>query len=290
MKSFYSVLLISLLVFTVTPTAAKAPVWKVSKGDDYVYLGGTIHLLSKSDYPLPEAFETAYNNADEIVLEVDTVALAAPEVQERVLNAMSYQDHRSLSNVLARETYSQLDQLLKSKGLPIAVFDRFTPAAAMMTLTQYELQKLGLIVSEGVDAHFGARAIEDKKESFFLESFEQQLDFFEIMNQLEPNLVIKSGIKDIERLDNFWNDLLNAWRNGDLAQLERIGIVEMKRDFPSIYQTILVNRNDNWLKQIDTMMGDEDKEFILVGALHMAGKEGLIQRLQVAGYTVSQLD
>jgi uncharacterized protein YbaP (TraB family) len=283
-------LLLTLSLTSMTVAVAKSPVWKVSKGDDFLYLGGTIHVLSKNDYPLPQAFETAYKNVDDIVLETDATALAAPEVQGRILNAMSFQDHRALSNVLDRDTYSQLDQLLKSKGIPIAVFDKFTPAGAIMALTQFELQKLGLIGGDGVDAHFGGRAIRDQKESLFLESFEQQLGFIQSMNQLEPNLLIKSGIKDIETLETSWAELLSAWRSGDLDKLEKIGIVEMKRDFPTLYQTILVKRNDHWLGEIEAMMLSEDKEFILVGALHMAGPDGLITRLKADGYTVKQLD
>lgn len=282
-------LALALITFSMT-LFAKAPVWKVSKGDDFLYLGGTIHVLSKDDYPLPEAFELAYKDTDDIVLETDTVALTAPEVQGQILNAMSYQDHRGLSNVLDREVYSQLDTLLKSKGLPIAVFDSFTPAGAVMALTQFELQRLGLIGVEGVDAHFGGRAISDNKESIFLESFEEQLGFIESMNQLDPNLLIKSGIRDLQQIESMWGELLSAWRSGDLEQLETIGIDEMKRDFPSLYQTILVKRNDNWLKEVKAMMLTQDKEFILVGALHMAGDDGLIKRLKAQGYKVSQLD
>jgi uncharacterized protein YbaP (TraB family) len=156
----------------ISSAIAKAPVWKVTKGTDYLYLGGTIHVLSENDYPLPDAFDTAYNKADDIVLETDAGALVSPEIQARVLTAMSYQDNRTLSKVLDPDTYKQLDLLLKSKGFPTAAFDSFTPLGAMMALTQFELQKLGLIGAKGVDAHFGERAVRDKKESLFLESFE----------------------------------------------------------------------------------------------------------------------
>lgn len=269
---------------------AKAPVWKVSKDGGVLFLGGTIHVLSENDYPLPKAFELAYENADDLVFETDLAALQAAEVQEQLLNAMSYQDHRALSNVLDRDIYNQLDQLLKSKGLPIAVFDSFTPAGAMMTITQYELQKRGLIGTEGVDAHFGKRASTDNKDSLFLETFEEQLGFLQSMNRLDPNLLVKSGIKDLNNLEAFWTEMLNAWRTGDLQQLEKIGITEMKRDFPSLYQTILVKRNNDWFDEIEQMILSEDKEFILVGALHMAGEEGLINQLLEAGYQITQLD
>ena len=35
-------------------------VWKAQKDGNTVYLGGTIHVLSKGDYPLPDAFDQAY--------------------------------------------------------------------------------------------------------------------------------------------------------------------------------------------------------------------------------------
>jgi len=291
MKKISTRLLALLMTLLFTSLAiAKAPVWKVSKAEEYLYLGGTIHLLSEDDYPLPTGFDTAYENTDNIVLETNLAALEAPEVQGRLLNAMSYQDHRGLSNVLDRDVYDQLDALLKSKGIPVAVFDRFTPAGAMMALTQYELQRLGLIGDDGVDIYFSKQAIKDGKEASFLESFEEQLGFIKSMNQLEPNKVIKSGLKDIAQLESTWSDLLNAWKTGDLMTLEELAIRDMKRDFPNMYQTVLVKRNEAWLEEIKAMMLTKDKEFVLVGALHMAGEEGLVNRLKAVGYIVKQLD
>ncbi len=288
----FSIRLLALLVlfFFSSLTIAKAPVWKVSKGDQYLYLGGTIHLLSENDYPLPAGFDTAYDNTDKIVLETDLAALEAPEVQGQLLNAMSYQDHRGLSNVLDRDVYDQLDTLLKSKGIPIAVFDRFTPAGAIMALTQFELQRLNLIGDDGVDIYFSKQAIRDGKKASFLESFEEQLGFIKSMNQLDPNQVIKSGLKDITQLESAWSELLSAWKTGNLVALEELAIRDMKRDFPNMYQTVLVKRNKAWLEEIEAMMLTKDKEFVLVGALHMAGEEGLVNRLKAVGFIVKQLD
>jgi len=269
---------------------AKSPVWKASKGDDFIYLGGTIHLLSERDYPLPEAFQTAYSRTDNVVLEVDVQGMEAPELQQKLLNAISYQDHRALSNVLDREVYSQLDELLQARNLPIAVFDKFTPAGAIMSITQFELQRLGLVGEEGVDLHFAKRASQDGKVALHLETVDEQLSFIQSMNQLEPNAVIKSGIEEIESIKEVWKDLLSAWRSGDLAKLEELGIDEMQEQFPNLYQTMLANRNRAWLKDIDRLMNNQEKEFILVGALHMAGEDGLIAELKSMGFKVEQLD
>ena len=50
---------------------AESPVWKVTNGEEHLYLGGTIHLLGQSDYPLPAGFEHAYRAAEKIVFETD---------------------------------------------------------------------------------------------------------------------------------------------------------------------------------------------------------------------------
>ncbi len=52
-----SILLCLLLSFQVF---AQTSLWKVSNADSILYLGGTIHLLSPDDYPLPEEFLMAY--------------------------------------------------------------------------------------------------------------------------------------------------------------------------------------------------------------------------------------
>ena len=35
-------------------------VWKVTKGEDTVYVGGTIHILPITEFPLPSQFMKAY--------------------------------------------------------------------------------------------------------------------------------------------------------------------------------------------------------------------------------------
>jgi uncharacterized protein len=50
-----------------TSALAETSVWKVTKGDNYLYLGGTLHLLPESAFPLPAELEQAYNDSDHLV-------------------------------------------------------------------------------------------------------------------------------------------------------------------------------------------------------------------------------
>ena len=80
-----------------------------------------------------------------------------------------------------------------------------------------------------------------------------------------------------------------AWRNGDPQALVDLAITPLIKDFPDIYQSLLVQRNNNWLPQIEAMFSNQQTELILVGTLHLVGKDGLLQRLEAAGYKISQL-
>lgn len=48
-----------------------APVWQVTQGNNTFYLGGTIHVLSQEDYPLPASFELAYGASEMLFFETD---------------------------------------------------------------------------------------------------------------------------------------------------------------------------------------------------------------------------
>jgi len=66
-------LLLSLVsLLGIMPTiSADSSVWKITSGENTVYLGGTVHLLRPSDYPLPEEYEQAYQESAVLVFETD---------------------------------------------------------------------------------------------------------------------------------------------------------------------------------------------------------------------------
>ena len=285
-----SILASSILVFS-SAAQANSSVWKVSNGEHHLFLGGTIHLLSKNDYPLPEAFETAYAQAEDIWFETDASALTSEKVQSKMFKVLMYQDERTLSSVLSEQTHHELSELLEDRGLSVAAFNKMTPAGAMFTLTGIELTRLGLIdQTAGVDLHFDQRAQKDKKDRLFLESVDEQLAFMQGINDLDPNRLIKSTIDQIDSTEQSWKELLTAWRNGDMQLMQTAGIAPMKADYLKIYNMLLVHRNRDWFTDIEKMLNSKEVELVLVGALHMAGEEGLLSSLKSAGYDVEQLD
>jgi len=282
---------VALVMLSMSVATAKAPVWKISSGENYLFLGGTIHLLSKNDYPLPKAFETAYSEAEDVWFETDAALLSSAETQVKMLNVMMYQDTRSLSTVLSRTTYDALAELMEERQLPLAAFEKFTPAGLMFTLTALELKRLGLIdETAGVDLHFEQRAKQDGKDRLHLELVDEQLAFMRRINELDPNKLIGSTLAEISNTSKTWEALLKAWRTGDMALMDKVGIAQMESEYPDIYNFLLVGRNKDWLTDLQKMIKTKEVEFVLVGALHMAGDDGLLALLAEEGYEIEQME
>ncbi len=63
----------------------------------------------------------------------------------------------------------------------------------------------------------------------------------------------------------------------------------MQQDFPKLYHSLLVNRNNAWLPNIEHLLQTSELELVLIGALHLVGKEGLVAQLTALGYQVELL-
>ncbi len=76
---------------------------------------------------------------------------------------------------------------------------------------------------------------------------------------------------------------------GVATTLSEIGIAPFRNEFPAIHQALLVDRNNAWMPQIEAMLKTSEVEFVLVGALHLAGDDGLLSQLSARGYKVRKL-
>lgn len=273
---------------TLADTVSKSPVWKISHEQNTVYIGGTIHALAPSDYPLPTAFNTAYNDADILVLETDIAKMQSPEAQALLSKVMLYSNGMTLQKILSPEVYKELSQFLASRGGDITRVAQFKPGMLSIILTLEELKRLNQL-GQGVDDYFDKRAQADNKTRLFFEVIEQQLNFLANMGEGQEDRFIQYSIRELANLPVAMKQLKTAWRSGDNAALEKVGISDWQHDFPRIYQTLLVRRNNAWIPQIEAMLNTAPTEAVFVGALHLVGKDGLLQQLRQRGYTVEQL-
>lgn len=276
-------------VFCVASAQAETSVWQLTNGEQHLYIAGTVHLLPPEQFPLPDEFATAYQAAAVLAFETDIRELETAEGMQLLMQHARYQDGRSLNNVLSAATYQQLAQFAKSQGVDLAPLNSFKPDFVMLTLMQVALQKAGM-AGEGVDSHFLQRAIADAKPLLFLETVEQQLSMLLNISDTNENVFVQQNLEQLSELEAQLTEIIRAWRAGDTATLSKLAMAFT--DTPQgqqFYDTLLVQRNKSWLPQIEKMLATPEVELVLVGALHLAGENNLLQLLQQKGYKLTQL-
>ncbi|MCP4490226.1 MAG: TraB/GumN family protein [Gammaproteobacteria bacterium] len=266
---------------------AETSVWKVSKGNRHLYLGGTVHILARDDYPLPPPFARAYHLSHRLVFETDMQMLQSAEFQQVMLERLSYRGGRTLKDVLSAQTYQKLEDYCASHNIPVASIHGFRPGMAATALLWVELERLGL-AGDGVDTFFSNKAMEDQKKQGKLETAEEQLDFLASMGHGEEDQMIEYTLSDIDKLPTLMTSIKSAWRSGDMQALEKIGISPYIEEFPEAMDMLLGNRNRAWLPKVEAMLMTAEVELVLVGALHLAGEQGLLVQLEKRGYKLEQ--
>lgn len=275
------------IALCVSMAASAAPVYKVTKDNDTVYIGGTIHILSATDYPLQPEFDEAYGAADEVYFETNMGILEDPSFQMQIVPYLTYQDGRNLKTGLKPETFERLDTYMASKGLPIQQFLPLNPTGVMLTLTVMENQVQGF-TAQGVDAFFFKKSTADSKTIGWFESPEEQLEVIGSFSNEDPDGMIDYMLEELARGREVIATLHDSWRVGDMEKLAETGLDSFE-GYEGLYNSLIKNRNDAWMKQIEPMFGDEGTELILVGALHLPGPDGLLTQLEKKGYTVEKL-
>ena len=275
-------LLLSLLL--ALPLHAQTSLYEVSKGEHKLYLGGTIHLLRHRDYPLPAEFEQAYQQAQKLVLETDIQQANSAEFGARLAQAMMYTDGGSLAKSLSPELWAQLQAYAKQRQFPLAQVTMFKPLFVSLMLTVTEAQRLGM--GDGVDMHFDRKARADNKALGQLESADQVVAYMKQMTEVDGDAVMRSTLRDLHNMEAMMDSMINHWRQGKLAALDQELAGNMRHEMPEVYQVLVVQRNQAWLPQITALLQTPERELVLVGALHLSGKQGLIAQLKRQGYRV----
>ena len=77
--------------------------------------------------------------------------------------------------------------------------------------------------------------------------------------------------------------LAAAWRDGQLETLSE-GLLADFDDFPGLYETLVKNRNAAWVEAARALSGRWRRYLVVVGALHLVGRDNVIDMLKARGH------
>ena len=108
------------------------------------------------------------------------------------------------------------------------------------------------------------------------------------MTMTEQDRLLAESLKDVDKEQASVRKLTDAWKSGDAAGVERIVLDDVKDD-QLMYERLLVNRNRTWLPKLDALLTRNRRAFVVVGAAHLVGPDGLLAMFRAKGYKVDQL-
>jgi uncharacterized protein YbaP (TraB family) len=150
-----------------------------------------------------------------------------------------------------------------------------------------EYQSRGF-VAQGVDKFFFDRALADEKEISWFETPEEQLAILDGFDNDDPDGAVNQVLDEVLSSDEAIKALHESWRNGDMDKLTALGLSDYL-EYPLVYKNVIKDRNDKWVEKIEAMFDNEKTEYVLVGALHLPGKDGVLTQFAEKGYKVERL-
>lgn len=265
--------------------AGAACVWKVTSGTNVLYLGGSIHALKSTDYPLPGAYNRAFDASDRLVCEVDQKGLL--ESSKGLMKAGEYPKGDSLKNHVDPRTYDYLRRVFKMLKVPETNFARYRPWFLSLLLQAPALH--GMSETLGVEEFLIRRAHANSKPVSGLESARDHAEVFLGLTDRQSEAMLLMMFLPAQRGSGSTGDeMAKAWRRGDADTDTRIMMDEF-RNFPSLAERFLTDRNRKWIPKIEAYLQSGKTYFVVAGAAHMGGSNGVVALLRNRGYRIEQL-
>jgi len=263
--------------------------WQVKSPTATVYLLGSIHFADESFYPLRKQIVSAFEQSDNIVVELNVNNIDANQYNQVIQAQGTYPPGDSIASHISAKTLQQLKQVLSDLGIPYEVIKQQKPGLVILTLTAVQAMKLGLDANLGIDQHFLSRVGPDKK-IIELETLQQQLDLFILAPDQE--LLLRESLESFDEVDEFTEKLIIAWKSGDEKKMKQLlfeDVINESPAFSAIYEELFFKRNRQMSKKIQAFLSGEKVSFVVVGAGHLVGDKGIVELLKLKGFKVERL-
>jgi uncharacterized protein YbaP (TraB family) len=269
------------------PGAITPALYAVRDADSTMYLYGTVHVRPRGADWANARVRAAIDESEEVWTEL----MMSPEAdaQTQALAQRFGRAERPLSSWLNEDENARFNAAVAKIGLPQGSLEGLQPWAAALTLTVVPLMQAGYDPQSGVDRSIDAYADNAGKRMRALETAEQQYTFFANMSAEMQHEMLIEAIAQVDSVDEMIGAMSETWERGNEAALARVVIEETRRDYPDLYRTLFVVRNNAWMEELTREMEGSGVDFIAVGAGHVIGPDGLVAQFRARGYRVERV-
>lgn len=258
--------------------------WEVATERGRLALFGSLHFGRPDFYPLAEPVESAFSEAESLVVELDARDLQ--ETTALLQQRAKLPDGHRLQDELSPRVYDRLDAELAKLGLPTERFTQLRPWALATFLTALKFQSMGYDAGAGVDQYLLRRA--GDKNVIALETAEEQIG---MLDSLDGELFLAYTLLSMETFEAHAGEMVHAWRCGDDATLAHLLLDDPGGLLPGVsdvVEKLFDERNQRMAGRLQDLMERGGRYFVVVGAGHLVGEEGIPALLAARGYEVTR--
>lgn len=267
--------------------------WEVKgQGDGPgVHLFGSVHLCRADCFPLPPAVLAAFDQAHFLGVELDPQKAG---VQDSLLQGARYGDDDGLQNHVDAQLLAQIKTASLRLGMAPDTVLKMKPWMASTTLTVIGALRAGFRAEDGIDLWFIDRARKAGKAVVELETVAQQLESLDAIPPPQQQLLLAQSVRlaSGDGLRGYFDGLIGAWRSGDDGALYRMSQtgIDDSAAAEDVLHALLAARNGAMTQRIVRLMATGRPGFVVVGALHLAGRASIVELLRSRGYQVRQVE
>jgi uncharacterized protein YbaP (TraB family) len=268
------------------PAVAEPALWEVSGGESTVWIFGSVHLLPEGGFAPADSLGHAIKAAERVCLEIDPDAQDEAETASVTLARAVDPQGRDLFELLGADADAVRVAAGKAQ-VPLEALAMFEPWFAGLSVSLMAIQAHGYDARHGVEQVIQAEASKAGKETCGLETLDGQLGMLDALPARLQNEILLQALQEADDIEALIEPMLDAWRRGDEAGLER-SLEDDFEGYPELAEALIYRRNARWADQLSEMLEGDEDVLVVVGAMHLVGDRGLPTLLTKRGYEVER--
>ena len=266
---------------------ADPALWLARSPHAAAYLFGTVHVLPSSvaNAWMTPAIGRALTASTELWTEADIGSLSASVAAIRRYGLAAGPGAAELLPPAYRDRFARR---AAQGGLPAVLVAHARPWLAEILLDAVAMQRAGPM-APGAESTLLAYARDHHMATPTFETLDQQFALLADRPQAEQLASLEKQIDEYDTSDALFIKLLDAWRAGDVATLDRLTNQDMRAHDEASWTVLILRRNQHFARTIGERLQGTGTVFVAVGAAHLVGPTGVPALLQRAGFAVTRV-
>lgn len=270
-------------LISLSGTALAAPaIWKVSDEDSAIWLFGSIHLLPEGTDWRTDALDQLLEGADKVYFETDLGAAAQTEIVALTMQRGFNRDGRLLNQQIDSKLMSKVRTVAEDFSVPVPALLAMQPWMAASTISIAALTQAGYDPNSGVEAEL-VKEVPVERQGY-LETAEQQIEAIAGGDAAEQVLMLHATLTELGRMVESIDAMKASWLEGTPEDLAEVFLADIGAYGEAFMDRLIVQRNRNWVGQIENMLEADEAALLVVGAGHLVGEHSVVTQLEALGY------